>query len=216
MLWEVYDISNSPLELICLSHACHWYLTPPKILDQVIGLLNLWRVLTLDIWAHYKLVMQVMHENFLQTWWHYTLLPFGYYLNGQFTNCPSCLGQHSLLLLKHLFSCKRREQIRSDDCQVLWKQILINLLMKSEEKCFIVSIYLIVSWIVLFVKTQHTIPSNPSTHTSVTCSAHSEHAQWHVQYPNIISLFWIESIAETNKQCERNYFGLVNMPTVVG
>jgi hypothetical protein len=34
--------------------------------------------------------------------------------------------------------------------------------------------------------------------TSVTYSAHSEHAQWHVQYPNIISLFWIEYL-QTNK-----------------
>ncbi len=33
----------------------------------------------------------------------------------------------------------------------------------------------------------------PQYTTSVTCSGHSEHAQWHdVQYPNIIGLFWIE------------------------
>jgi hypothetical protein len=75
---------------------------------------------------------------------------------------------------------------------------------KSEEKCVMISIYLsiylVVSWIVFFffVKTQHTIPSNPSTHTSVTYSGHSEHAQWHVQYPNIISLFWIEYCRQMN------------------
>jgi hypothetical protein len=64
----VYEISNSHL-----NSSVTEYLTL-KILDQVIGLLNLWRVpTTLDIWAPFKLVMQGMHENMFAN----TVLPFG-------------------------------------------------------------------------------------------------------------------------------------------
>lgn len=132
-----------------------------------------------------------MHENFCKhddiTHHYYPLATL-----QKITNCPSCLGQQHSLVFNTFFPCKRGEQICSDDCQVLWKQILINLLMNLRRNVSsYLSIYLVVSWIVFLWK-PNTIPSNPGTHLC--------HLQWSLracpmactEYPNIISLLWIE------------------------
>jgi hypothetical protein len=123
---------------------------------------------TLDIWARYKLVMQGMHENLLQTWWHYTSfitlwLPY----KKKITNCPSCLGQHTHCFLKHLFPCKQAEQICSDDCQVLWKQNPHQFVDEIWGQMFhdiYLSIYLVSFLNCFFWWKPNTIPSNPSTY----------------------------------------------------
>jgi hypothetical protein len=136
-------------------------------------------------------------KTFLQTWWHFThyYYPLATSL-GKITNCPFMPGSSTLshcfwTPFFHANDESRFAQMTakcygSKSSSICWWNLRRNV---SSH----LSIYLVVCWIVFFVKTQHN-SFQTLVHTSVTCySAHSEHdAQWHVQYPNIISLFWIE------------------------
>ncbi len=98
---------------------------------------------TLDIWwARYKLVMQGMHENFLQTWWHYTsfiTLWLPYKKNLQIA-LHAWVNTHCFW--NTFFHANKQSRFAQMTAKCYGSKILINLLMKSEDKCFMISIYL--------------------------------------------------------------------------
>jgi hypothetical protein len=156
--------------------------------DQVIGLLNLWREPTLEVWARYKLTCYARNAWKLfanmMTLHMITLLATLQIALHAWVNNTHCFRTP-------FFSMQMR---RADSLRwlpsVIWKQNPhqfddeINL--RSNVSWYL-SIYLSSSFLncVLLWK-PNTQFLQTLVHTSVTYSGHSEHAQWHVQYPLIL------------------------------